>query len=730
MVQTSGPRPQVAPTAGAGVRLRPIDAGGMLVTGGLWADQRRSNIEASIPHGLEQLEASGAIGNFRNAAAGSGTYRGGLDDTGAVFPFLDTDVHKWLEAVAWAAVSAGPSFATIAEPVIDAVVKAQRPDGYLGTYVQLTTGTHYQDLQWGHELYNVGHLLQAAIAWTRVLGDDRLLRTATRAVDHVANELGPVRRDGIDGHPEIEMALVELYRETGAERHLELARHLLDQRGRGLLGAGRFGRAYWQDHLPVREAPTVAGHAVRQMYLDCGVVDVAVETGDQQLLDAAVRRWTDMTATRTYLTGALGSRHQGEAFGDAYELPPDRAYAETCAAIGSVMLAWRLLLATGEMRFADAIERALYNGVLSGRSLDGQGFFYVNPLLVRAGGTGYQGGPAARAPWYACACCPPNLMRLIASVDQLSAATDTSGVVITQFLTGDLRVSLPVGEVRLRITTEQPWAGAVNVEVLAAPEAPWSLGLRVPAWSQDARVGVASSGAGFGELDPAAMGDDVVRVERRWAPGDRLRLVLDQRPRLTFPDRRIDALRGCAAVEYGPLVYCLEQGDIPGPTDLVDLALRADRPPTIGPRSEELDASTHRGRGARAPGRRSARVAVPRARADGGGGQGDAGPGPVPPLGEPDPGRDARLDPHLARDLTASHVPGTAMSSNTYVCGTAYGSEEAPSGRARLVARQSRASRAPVSLGSRARTTGPRRATVPRAAPRWPRRCVGSPRRG
>ena len=300
---------------------------------------------------------------------------------------------------------------------------AQRADGYLGTFVQLSGGTPYHDLQWGHELYNIGHLLQAAIAWTRALGDDRLQRAATRAVDHVAEALGPGRRDGVDGHPEIEMALVELYRETGEERHLALARHLIDQRGRGLLGAGRFGRAYWQDHLPVREAPTVAGHAVRQMYLDCGAVDVATETGDQGLLDAVVRRWTDMTATRTYLTGALGSRHQGEAFGDPYELPPDRAYAETCAAIGSVMLAWRLLLATGEMRFADAIERALLNGILSGRSLDGRAFFYVNPLLVRTGGTGYQGGPAERAPWYACACCPPNLMRLIASVDQMAAAT-------------------------------------------------------------------------------------------------------------------------------------------------------------------------------------------------------------------------------------------------------------------------------------------------------------------
>lgn len=592
IARTIGLRPQVTPTAGAAVRLRPIDAGAMVVSGGFWAEERRSNIEASIPHGLAQLEASGALGNFRNAAAGSGEYRGGLDDAGAVFPFLDTDVYKWLEAVAWASVQAGASFAALADQVIGTVVAAQRADGYLGTYVQLTTGRPYQDLQWGHELYNVGHLLQAAIAWHRALGDDRLLRTAVRAVDHIAGELGPGRRAGVDGHPEIEMALVELYRETGEERHLVFARHLIDQRGRGLLGAGRFGRAYWQDHLPVREAPTVAGHAVRQVYLDCGVVDVAVETGDQGLLDAAVRRWTDMTATRTYLTGSLGSRHQGEAFGDPYEVPPDRAYAETCAAIGSVMLAWRLLLATGEMRFADAIERAILNGVLSGRSLDGRGFFYVNPLLVREGGTGYQGGPAVRAPWYACACCPPNLMRLIASVDQLSAASGPEEVVLTQFMSGDLRVTVSGGEARLRVTTDQPWEGAVDVAVEGGPDAPWSLGVRVPAWAPEARLRVMTS-EGLEETHTVgASSDRVARLTRHWLPGDRLRLELRQEPRFTFPDPRIDALRGTVAVEYGPLVYCVEQADLPDAVAFPDVAVRVDTPPTLGPRSEELAAPT------------------------------------------------------------------------------------------------------------------------------------------
>ena len=217
------------------------------------------------------------------------------------------------------------------------------------------------------------------------------------------------------------MALVELFRVTGERRWLELATSFIDRRGRGWLGDGRFGRGYWQDHLPVREAPAAAGHAVRQMYLDSGAVDVAIETGDDALLDAVHRRWRDMVATKTYLTGALGSRHKDEAFGDPFELPPDRAYAETCAAIASTMLAWRLLLATGDPACADLIERTVYNAVLPSLSTEGTAFFYVNPLQRRTHRTWTAPGDGERAPWYACACCPPNLMRLIGSWHQMLA---------------------------------------------------------------------------------------------------------------------------------------------------------------------------------------------------------------------------------------------------------------------------------------------------------------------
>ena len=235
------------------------------------------------------------------------------------------------------------------------------------------------------------------------------------------------------------MALVELYRVTGDDRYLAQARRQIDLRGRGLLGQGRFGAGYWQDREPVRTAAHVTGHAVRQLYLDCGAVDVAVETGDADLLSAVVRRWDDMRATQTYLTGALGSRHRDEAFGSPYELPPDRAYAETCATIASVMLAWRLLLATGKETFADAIERAMLGGVLSGLSLTGTEFYYMNPLQRRPAVPPDR--VAGRRPWYPCACCPPNLMRTLSSMEQLVATTDDSGLQVHQYLTGRIETS-------------------------------------------------------------------------------------------------------------------------------------------------------------------------------------------------------------------------------------------------------------------------------------------------
>jgi DUF1680 family protein len=567
-VTTSGaPIAAVAPTPAAISTYRPIGATDVTVTAGFWADRLATNGQRTIPVGFEQLDRAGNLHNLQLAAgrAGSGGYRalGLMFDK--PFPFLDSDVYKWLEGVAWELGRAPDArLREMADEAVGLVESAQREDGYLNTFVQvLTPEAEYKDLEWGHELYCYGHLLQAAVAWHRALGDDRLLLVAERAVNHVDRAIGVRGREAVDGHPGMEMALVELYRTTGDRRHLELASTLIDRRGRGLLAGGRFGRAYWQDHLPVREAPSVAGHAVRQLYLDCGAVDVAVETGDTVLLDAVLRRWRDMVATRMYLTGGLGSRHRDEAFGDPFELPPDQAYAETCAAIASVMLAWRLLLATGDPACADVIERTVFNGVLPGLSLDGASFFYVNPLQRRTHRAWAELGEGERAPWYACACCPPNLMRLIGSWQQLLATTDDAGVQIQQYATGEITARTGGDDVLLAMETDYPWSGSVRVTVLDAPARPIDIALRVPGWCVSTELRGPDGDIGRLRADRR-----MITASRTWLSGDAIELTLEMPPRVTRPDDRIDAVRGCVALERGPLVYCLESADLAPGTEL------------------------------------------------------------------------------------------------------------------------------------------------------------------
>jgi DUF1680 family protein len=568
----------VVPTARASVRLRPLDLRAVRVESGLWAERRETNRNATIPHGLAKLELAGNLQNLRLAAGqAEGAYGGGSDDSGSPFPFLDTDVYKWLEAVGWElGQTPDAKLEADADRVVALVAAAQRADGYLNSYYQVKRrGEEFTDLAWGHELYSLGHLAQAAVAWRRSLGDDRLLAVAERAVARAEAELGPSRRELIDGHPEIEMALVELYRTTGKGRYLEFAKTLIERRGHGLLGDGRFGARYWQDHEPVRKAASPGGHAVRQVYLDAGVADLAVETADPELLQAVVRRWEVMVASRTYLTGALGSRHRDEAFGDAFELPPDRAYAETCAAIGSVMLAWRLLLATGEGRFADLIERTSLNAVLAGIALDGRHFFYSNPLQRRAGTALVPSGAAAatsRSPWFACSCCPPNLMRFLATMPDLVATVDERGLQIHQFATAAIEARVRGGDVRLQMRTDYPWAGRVDIEVLETSGAPWTLTVRVPEWCRSVRADVEGS-------DLAITAGAAICLERAWQPGDRMRIDFEMSPRATLPDPRIDAVRGTVAIERGPLVYAVEERDLPPGVSIdsleVGLPLRA-----------------------------------------------------------------------------------------------------------------------------------------------------------
>jgi uncharacterized protein len=553
-------RGPVSPSPAAVVVHRPLGGEPARFGTGLLLDWQRRNRVSSLPLALRQLEAAGNLGNLRLAIAGAHDgYRGPV--------FMDSDIYKTLEAIGWELGRGGDrELADFAEETTALLEKAQQPDGYLNSAVQVSGQPRYGNLASSHEMYCAGHLIQAGIAYRRAVGSDRLLGVARRFADHLVDTfLG--KGGGLDGHPIVETALVELYRETGRRPYLELASQWIEQRGHGLIGDSGFGLRYLQDHEPVREATTEVGHVVRALYLEAGVVDVAAETGDAALLHTSLTRWADMIAAKTYLTGGNGSRHEGESFGDRFELPPDRAYNETCAAIASFQWAWRLLLATGEGRYADHMERVLYNGFAGAIAASGTRFFYVNPLQRRAGHF-EKDDPGRRHDWFSCACCPPNIMRLMASLQYYLATVAGDTLYVHQFTGAVVAAPLAGGELAVRLATSYPWSGMIEVEVTSAPPEPAGLALRVPGWSRQRNLMV------NGQLVPVrSRNAGYLELNRRWQVGDVLTYQLDATPRLTLPDRRIDAVRGTAAIERGPLVYCFEQVDQPVDTDLEDLAL-------------------------------------------------------------------------------------------------------------------------------------------------------------
>src|SRR4051812_18917923 len=473
----------VAPTPDASCRLRPVPLGAATITGGLWAARRQVNGEVAVPFGRERLESAGNLDNLRIAA---GTMSG--EPRGPVF--MDSDVYKWLEAAAWEyARRPSEELLEAQREITEIVAAAQQPDGYLDSIVQLEQdGERYRELGWSHEHYCAGHLFQAAVAQVRCTGERGLLDVAVRLADHLVRTFGENGRHDLDGHPEVEMALVQLYRETGTRDYLDLARHFVETRGRGQIVA--YGRepAYFADRVPVREQTTVEGHAVRAVYLGAGAADLALELGDAELLAALERQFAAMDATKTYVTGGLGSRWDGEAFGDPHELPPDRAYAETCAAIGGTQWAWRMLLATGDPTYADAAERKLLNGFLAGVSLGGGDYFYVNPLQMRSDAHPDESRSPAhgRRPRFDVACCPPNIMRTLASLPGYLATTDADGLQLHLYAPSSLTAAVAGGEARISVETDYPWDGLVRVRIDEAPAAEWTLSMRVPGWAERA----------------------------------------------------------------------------------------------------------------------------------------------------------------------------------------------------------------------------------------------------
>jgi DUF1680 family protein len=541
----------VALMEGADCRLRPVPLGAVAITGGLWAARREVNGEVAVPLGRERLEAAGNLDNLRIAA---GTMTG--EARGPVF--MDSDVYKWLEAAAWEYARRPSQGLLEAQQEITAIVAAaQQPDGYLNSVVQITEGgERYRDLVMSHEHYCAGHLFQAAVAQVRCTGERGLLDVAVRLADHLVRTFGEDGRPELDGHPEVETALVELYRETGNRDYLQLARYFVDARGRGALEGHGKEPTYYSDRVPVREQTTVEGHAVRAVYLGAGAADVATELDDAELLRALELQFAAMEAAKTYITGGLGSRWDGEAFGDPYELPPDRAYAETCAAIGGMQWAWRMLLATGDPKYADVAERKLFNGFLGGVSLTGTEFFYVNPLQLRSDAHPDESRSPAhgRRPWFDVACCPPNIMRTLASLSGYLATTDADGLQLHQYAPSSITAAVAGGEARISVETDYPWDGLVRVRVDESPAAEWALSLRVPGWAEGASLRVG------GEERPAPAGT-AAAIRRSWRAGDTVELSLPMAVRFVEADERVDAVRGCVAIERGPVVFAVEQVD-------------------------------------------------------------------------------------------------------------------------------------------------------------------------
>ena len=556
-------------------RLHPVSLDRVQIAGGFWGPRYRRILEETVPSQYEQLEKSGVVDNFRNAAGGTGEFQG--------LRFNDTDAYKWIEAAALAlAHSPNPRLRERLDSLIEIIGRTQGDDGYLDTFYSFGNEVdRWSDLGSKHEMYCAGHLIQAAVAHRRATGSDALFDPAKRFADHIAERFGSDRKPGTGGHPEIEMALVELYRETGAERYLELARFLVDQRGRVPLQG--LPPKVIINHAPYRELTEIVGHAVRSLYLNCGAADIYLETGDQSLLNTLETLWKSMTRRRMYATGGVGSHVAWESFGEDYELPNTLAYSETCAAIASFMWNWRMLLHDPDSRFADLMELVLYNSMLSGISLDGLSYFYTNPLA--------DVGRHRRSEWLRCACCPPNLARTLAALPGYLYSRSPEGLWVHLFVAGRADVAFADGRVLLEQKTGYPWSGDVELEISTTLQEPFGIHLRIPGWASSYAIHV--DGAEINS--PAAKG--YVRIERSWQGKHRvaLRMPLAVQVLQSHPHALCNTDR--MALKRGPVVYCLEQVDNPD-FHVWDIALDAQAQPEPEVRADAPDgAAVLRGSG-------------------------------------------------------------------------------------------------------------------------------------
>ena len=518
-----------------------------------WLPRMETNRTTTVPHDLRLCEETGRIDNFAKAGGLiEGKFKGKFYD--------DSDVYKCLEGAAYTLVQhPDPKLEARIDAIIDKIAAAQEADGYINSYYTLAEpDKKWTNLDHMHELYCAGHMFEAAVAYHRATGKDKLLKVARGMADHIDTIFGHDKRIGYPGHEEIELALVKLYRETGETRYRDLAKFFVDVRG---TVEDTNKPEYRQAHEPVREQSEVVGHAVRAMYLYAGVVDVAGLSGDQSLIDAMERIWRSVALHKMYVTGAIGSSHHGEAFGPNYDLPNRTAYCETCASIGMALWNQRLLLMHGEGRFGDVLERVMYNAVLAGVALTGDRFFYVNPLESDGG--------HHRKEWYGTACCPSNVVRFLPSVGGYLYGTSDHALWINLYVASTAEATVGNHKVKVTQETQYPWAG--RVEITLAPDQPadFELRLRIPAWCTSASARV--NGKAIDNLNVEA---GYANIRRQWKAGDTIELDLPMPIQRIQAHPKVAADRWRVALQRGPIVYCLEAVDNDG--DVFNLALPRD----------------------------------------------------------------------------------------------------------------------------------------------------------
>ena len=531
-----------------------IDFSHVKINDNFWSPRLSKHVSATLPVCIDQIEnQTGRIRNFENAAKGEGEHSG-------IF-FDDSDVYKALEGMAYSLINnPDPELEKKADEWIDKFAAAQQPDGYINTFYTLTG----LDKRWTnmdkHEMYCAGHMIEAGVAYYQATGKRKLLDVCIRMTDHMMSQFGPGKRHWVPGHEEIELALVKLYQTTQEQKYLDFAYWLLEERGHGhgtMGDEGKWNPVYYQDIVPVRQLTDISGHAVRCMYLYCGMADVAALKNDTGYIAAMDRLWDDVVHRNMYITGGVGSSHDNEGFTEDYDLPNLDAYCETCASVGMVLWNQRMNQLTGDSKYIDVLERSLYNGALAGISLGGARFFYVNPLESK--------GDHHRQEWYGCACCPSQLSRFLPSIGNYIYASSDDALWVNLYIgnTGQIRI----GETDILLTqeTDYPWDGSVKLTISTSQPLEKEIRLRIPNWCKTYDLSINGKRINVSEKKGYA-------VIKDWKSQDVIALDMDMPVEIVAADPHVKENFGKRAIQRGPLVYCMEEIDNPEYFDQIQLS--------------------------------------------------------------------------------------------------------------------------------------------------------------